>query len=226
MKFLGKVISLVISFSLAIGLLTLLINDTFTKTELQGIPIPRFLYLKDNSSLNYELYTFRKNTLLNETKNNYLKNLENCYGNYYYDQNNELTITKYEIIPHQFYQEVKINIDYKNYCSENYILSDTWLDEQKTVPRLMDLNISINNFNNLLDKISEAKRDLEPIINPSYHSEYIITYNYYLLNNHYYMEIKDINENEIVVIKTLNEESKFAVYEINTVKDYLKTIVE
>lgn len=116
----------------------------------------KMIYLLSFNENNYKENLFNE---LNETKNNYLKNLENCYGNYYYDQNNELTITKYEIIPHQFYQEVKINIDYKNYCSENYILSDTWLDEQKTVPRLMDLNISINNFNNLLDKITHRQKN-------------------------------------------------------------------
>ena len=228
MKFIFKLIGVVISISAAVLLLALLINDTFIKTEFKmegmnanGITIPRFLYLVNNNPNNstYHFYTFLPYENLTQAKDNYLKNLD------YYDKDNDITITKYNILNNNILKEVFIGIDYTNYCSERYVLSDTWLEDYKNTGKIYDLNITLSNLANLMNTLTQAKRNINPTINPNYKSEFSITYNYFQKNIHYYMEIKDASEDEILVIKTVNEDKSFAIYEMPQAKEYLKSLL-
>ena len=233
MKFIFKLISIIISISAAVLLLALLINDTFIKTEFKiegmnanGITIPRFLYLVNNNpnNLTYHFYTFLPQKNLIQAKDNYLKNLDNCYGIYYYDKDNNITISKYSIV-NNILKEVFIGIDYTNYCSERYVLSDTWLEDYKNTGKIYDLNITLSNLANLMSTLTQAKRNINPTVNLNYKSEFSITYNYFQKNIHYYMEIKDASEDEILVIKTVNEDKSFAIYEMPQAKEYLKSLL-
>lgn len=219
MKFLLRICGIALTIFLAVGLLALLINNTFIKKEFktrdmnEGIPIPLFLYELENNSddNNYNFITINPMNILDSKKKEYLNTLSSCYGTYYYDENKNITITNYEIINNSFYKTVKIGLDYKNYCSENYVLSDTWIDEFQT-SKIHDTSITNDNLKLLIESISEATRNLNPTINPKYQSKYEVTFDYYLLNDHYSYEIKDISATDILVKKTNNVDSKFAVY--------------
>ena len=75
-----------------------------------------------------------------------------------------------------------------------------------------------------MEALQKSTRELDFVINPNYKSEYSITYSYFLKNSHYYMEIKDMSENEILVKKTLNGDIQFAVYKMDNAKDFLKSL--
>ena len=74
-----------------------------------------------------------------------------------------------------------------------------------------------------MNGLSLATRNIDANIDPNYKSNYIISYNYFLKNVHYYMEIKDISENDIIVKKTKYEETQFAVYTVDNALDFLKS---
>ena len=230
MRFIFRLIGIVISISLAVLLLALLINDTFTKTVFKteamagsGIPIPRFLYNTNITNKKSELITFLPQDTLEKTKNDYLNSLKNCYGNYYYDEKNDITITKYQIKDNKYFRTVALEYDFLNYCADKYILSDTWLEDYKNIGKTFDLNITLGNLASLMNGLSLATRNIDANIDLNYKSNYIISYNYFLKNVHYYMEIKDISENDIIVKKTKYEETQFAVYTVDNALDFLKS---
>lgn len=134
MKLIFRLIKIAIIFLIIGGCFYLLINKTFIydvyKSEVmedEGIPIKRFMYVIDDDKTNEaKFYTFLSNSTLENMKKDYLDDLELCYGKYYYDKNNKITITNYDIISNSYYREVKLSYVSDNYCSSDYKLSDMW----------------------------------------------------------------------------------------------------
>lgn len=114
MKLIFRLIKIAIIFLLIGGCFYLLINKTFIydnyKTEIMesdGIPIKKFMYVVDNDDSNEaKFYTLLSNSTLGNKKKSYLNDLESCYGSYYYDERNNITITKYDIIDKKYYREL------------------------------------------------------------------------------------------------------------------------
>ena len=97
-----KLIKLLIVIIVVGGLFLLLTNKTFVYDTYksddvkEGIPISRFMYVRENN-LDVIFYTFVGVEKLESVKAEYLKTLDECYGKYYYDKDNDITITNYEI---------------------------------------------------------------------------------------------------------------------------------
>ena len=90
-----KLIKLLIFVIVVGGLFLLLTNktfvyDTFKNDDVkEGIPISRFMYVKENN-LDVTFYTFVNKEKLERVKDEYLKSLDDCYGKYYYDKDNDI----------------------------------------------------------------------------------------------------------------------------------------
>lgn len=232
MKFIFSLIKVGICIGLALLALMLLINTTFLHEEFKtsdmaesGVPIPKFTYMLTTAkSTNASFITLASLEEINAKKESYLNNLTACYGLYYYDKANDITITKYNAIDNGAYRSMNISYAIENYCGEDYILSDSWIHEYNNYASLEESSISEAGVIDLIDKLFSAKRNINPIIDTSYKPATKIE----LFINHrdgkYYLEIKDISENEILVIKTKANEKQFAVYEYPNAKNYLESL--
>ena len=142
---------------------------------------------------------------------------------WYYDKDNNITITSYDISSKDYYREVYISYASDNYCSEEYVLSDMWVYEYNGLSSFLGGDISEKTMTSLIDKIYNSKR-VDPVIK-DYKNEY--SYRVECDNNgdNYSLIFEDFSENELMVKKIEKENIKFAVYEILNVKDYLKGLV-
>lgn len=231
MKLIFKLIKIIITLLVIGGLFYLFINKTFIynvyKNDVikSGIPIKRFMYVKDdikNNKANF--YTFWPSNSLEEEKDSYLKKLELCYGKYYYDKDNDVTITEYKINDKNYYREVNISYVKDNYCSSDYKLSDMWVYEYNSLSAYLDGDISEKAMTNLIDKVYNSK-NIEPVIT-NYKNKYSLKVNCDKNGDKYSLTFEDFNDNQLLVKKEVNGNIKFAVYEIEDVKMYLEGLDE
>lgn len=231
MKLIFKLIKIIITLLVIGGLFYLFINKTFIynvyKNDVikSGISIKRFMYVKDdikNNKANF--YTFWPSNSLEEEKDSYLKELELCYGKYYYDKDNDVTITEYKINDKNYYREVIINYVNDNYCSDEYKLSDMWVYEYNSLSAYIDGDISEKAMTNLIDKVYNSK-NIEPVIT-NYKNKYSLKVNCDKNGDKYSLTFEDFNDNQLLVKKEVNGNIKFAVYEIEDVKMYLEGLDE
>lgn len=224
MKLIFKLIKLIIICLFIGGLFLLLTNKTFIyekyKSDLmdkQGISIPRFMYITSND-LDSKFYTLLSSDTINKSKDNYLNNLEYCYDRYYYDKDNDITITKYEIKDNNYYRKVNISYVKDNLCNKEYLLSDMWVYEYINLSGYINGDITEESMIKLIDKIYNSKR---VNILKDYESE--IEINVLCDNNdtNYTLTFKDLGDNLLLVIK----DKKFAVYEINDIKSYIRSLL-
>lgn len=233
MKFLFSIVKVAISIGLALGLLLALINETFIYTvyktdfmDADGISMPRFMYMLDSSNdTKGDFITWNSKETLEENKTNYMSNLTNCYGKYYYDKENDITILDYKISDNGLYRTVNIKYDTVNYCSENYVLSDTWIYEYRELSKIEETNVSEASITRLIDVLNNAKRNINPVVDDSYKSSKSINLLLSLKTSKYSLEIKDFSENEIVVIREEANKKKFAVYEVGNAKATLEGLM-
>lgn len=231
MKTILSLIKIAIIFGLICGCFFLLINQTFIyevyKGELMegdGITIPRFLYfVSEDNDLNVKFYTPLSKSYITSGKDSYLNNLTKCYGKYYFDEDNNITITKYNIIDNSYYREITISYVIGNYCSDDYVLSDMWVYEYNTLSTYINGDISATAMNELINKIYNSSRINDPEIT-DYKSqvEYKVTSK--INGIEYEMYFSDFSANELLVIKKINNEEYFGVYQIENVVDYLKNL--
>lgn len=230
MKLIFRLIKIAIIFLIIGGCFYLLINKTFIydiyKSEVmedEGIPIKRFMYVIDDDKTNEaKFYTFLSNSTLENMKKDYLDDLELCYGKYYYDKNNKITITNYDIVSNSYYREVKLSYVSDNYCSSDYKLSDMWVYDYINKSAYLNGDILEKNMTGLVDKIYNSK-NVEPVVK-NYKNEYSYKVNCENNEEKYTLIFEDFSENELLVKREVNGNTKFAVYEIENVKDYLKSL--
>ena len=231
MKLIFKLIKIIITLLVIGGLFYLFINKTFIynvyKNDVMksGIPIKKFMYVKDdikNNKANF--YTFWPSNSLEEEKDSYLKKLELCYGKYYYDKDNDVTITEYKINDKNYYKEVNISYVKDNYCSDEYKLSDMWVYEYNSLSAYLDGDISEKAMSGLIDKVYNSK-NIEPVIT-DYKNKYSLKVNCDKNGDKYSLIFEDFNDNQLLVKKEVNGNIKFAVYEIEDVKMYLEGLDE
>ncbi len=231
-KLLKNLIVIAIIFALIIGCFFLLINKTFiydTYTgdlmDGDGISINRFMYLvKEDSGLNTRFATFLTSNKIKESKENYLKDLEECYGVYYYDNVNNITITKYNIIDNQYYRDVYISYASGNYCSDDYVLSDKWIYEYKNLSKYLGGDISSNAMNSFVEKVYESNRVDNPIIS-DYNNNVSLNIDCSIDGVEYKLVLEDFSDGEIVVKKIMNGITQFGVYEVDNALEYLNELV-
>lgn len=230
MKLIFRLIKIAIIFLIIGGCFYLLINKTFIydvyKSEAmegEGIPIKRFMYVIDDDKTNdAKFYTVLSNSTLESMRKDYLDGLELCYGKYYYDKNNKITITNFDIISNSYYREVKLSYVSDNYCSNDYKLSDMWVYDYINKSAYLSGDILEKNMTSLVDKIYTSK-NVEPVVK-NYKNEYSYKVNCENNEEKYTLVFEDFSENELLVKREVNGNTKFAVYEIENVKDYLKSL--
>jgi len=224
-----KLIKLLIVIIVVGGLFLLLTNKTFVYDTYksddvkEGIPISRFMYVRENN-LDVTFYTFVSVEKLESVKAEYLKTLDECYGKYYYDKDNDITITNYEIKSNKYYKEVNISYVKDNYCSSEYKLSDMWVYEYNSLSAYLDGDISEKAMSSLIDKVYNSKR-VEPVVS-DYKNEYSFKVNCDKNKEPYILVFEDFGDNQLIVKKEVDGKLIFVVYEINNVRSYLGGLSE
>lgn len=224
-----KLIKLLIVIIVVGGLFLLLTNKTFVYDTYksddvkEGIPISRFMYVRENN-LDVTFYTFVSVEKLESVRDEYLKTLDECYGKYYYDKDNDITITNYEIKSNKYYKEGNISYVKDNYCSSEYKLSDMWVYEYNSLSAYLDGDISEKAMSSLIDKVYNSKR-VEPVVS-DYKNEYSFKVNCDKNKEPYTLVFEDFGDNQLIVKKEVDGKLIFAVYEINNVRSYLGGLSE
>ncbi len=227
MKTIVSLIKVFLIFFVIGSLFFLLINKTFIyevyKTEEMnsgGIPIKRFMYLNDESEGKATFYTPYNISTLEQTKKSYLEKLESCYGKYYYDKDNNITIINYNINDDKYLRSVSIEYVKDNYCSTNYTLSDMWVYEFNNLSEYLSGDITEKAIIDIIKTIYKSKKQENPIIK-DYESKVSLSATCSTDGVKYNLIFQDFGENELLVKKVSGDTIQFAVYEINGIIDYL-----
>ena len=232
LKWLFGAIELVLVFGFMALAFLLLINKTFINeiyTEDfmmgDGIPINRFMYFEDiNSDLTASFLTPLNYEILNEAKNSYLNSLEKCYDRYYYDSNNGITIIDYNISNDKYLRSVSIHMDNGNYCSEEYKLSDMWIYEYDTLSLYVTGDITDNAMSELINRVYESEKVEDPVIVDDYEANVTLKVDASMEGSGYTLTFQDFSENELIVIREMNNRTQFVVYSIENVIDFLNSL--
>ena len=219
------IILLIIAIVVIIGTNKSFIYDHYKVESMygDGIPIHRFMYYLEGNNNNIKFITPISVTALNNTKDEYLSKLTNCYGKYYYDEDNRITITNYEITEEKYYQTVQISYVTDNYCSDDYKLSDVWLYEYNSLSTFVGGDITEKAMIKLIETIYSAKRVENPILT-DYKPKVKISIDCHMQKYDYKLIFEDYNKNEIKVTKKNGEIEQFAVYHIENAKEYLNSL--
>lgn len=230
MKSLFKLIKLFLVILVVGSIVLLAINKTFIYTTYksdemngEGIKLERFMYLVKEKDGTANFKSPLSNNYLESKKEDYLKNLENCYNKYYYDKDNDITITKYDIDNNKYLRNVEISFVKDNYCSSNYVLSDMWVYEYNELSSYASGDITEKGMVSLIKKVYESKRVDNPSIT-DYEASVKIKVNLKISSDDYFLELQDFSENELLVKKTYKDKLSFAVYEMDNVTDFLNNL--
>ena len=232
MKWIFGAIKLVLVFGFMALAFLLLINKTFINEVYledfmigDGIPIKRFMYFQNiNSDLTANFITPLNYETLNNAKNSYLESLEKCYDRYYYDSNNAITIIDYDISNDKYLRSVSIHMANDNYCSEDYKLSDMWIYDYENLSLYVNGDITQNAMSRVISTIHEAERVNNPTRVDDYEAEVILKVNASTESIGYTLTFQDFSENELLVIKQMNNKTQFAVYTLENVIDFLNSL--
>ena len=232
MKWIFGAIKLVLVFGFMALAFLLLINKTFINEVYledfmigDGIPIKRFMYFQNiNSDLTANFITPLNYETLNNAKNSYLESLEKCYDRYYYHSNNAITIIDYDISNDKYLRSVSIHMANDNYCSEDYKLSDMWIYDYENLSLYVNGDITQNAMSRVISTIHEAERVNNPTIVDDYEAEVILKVNASTESIGYTLTFQDFSENELLVIKQMNNKIQFAVYTLENVIDFLNSL--
>ena len=232
MKWIFGAIKLVLVFGFMALAFLLLINKTFINEVYledfmigDGIPIKRFMYFQNiNSDLTANFITPLNYETLNNAKNSYLESLEKCYDRYYYDSNNAITIIDYDISNDKYLRSVSIYMANDNYCSEDYKVSDMWIYDYENLSLYVNGDITQNAMSRVISTIHEAERVNNPTIVDDYEAEVILKVNASTESIGYTLTFQDFSENELLVIKQMNNKIQFAVYTLENVIDFLNSL--
>ena len=232
MKWIFGAIKLVLVFGFMALAFLLLINKTFINEVYledfmigDGIPIKRFMYFQNiNSDLTANFITPLNYETLNNAKNSYLESLEKCYDRYYYDSNNAITIIDYDISNDKYLRSVSIYMANDNYCSEDYKLGDMWIYDYENLSLYVNGDITQNAMSRVISTIHEAERVNNPTIVDDYEAEVILKVNASTESIGYTLTFQDFSENELLVIKQMNNKIQFAVYTLENVIDFLNSL--
>ena len=233
MKLIFNLIKIAFIFVFMAVAFVILINKTFiyeTYSEVdmkgEGIPISRFMYFtKLSSDLNANFISPLNAKYLEKYKEDYLNDLEFCYGKYYYDESNDITILNYNILDNDYYRTINIKYAYDNYCSDDYILSDMWVYEYNTISKYVKGDIESNKMNDLILKVYESTRINNPVIDDNYESQTSIEVICAIEDETYTLTFKDFNVNQLLIVKNYRGVSQFAVYEIDNVSAFLESLM-
>ena len=224
----------IIKFTIIIAILAVIVilgtNKTFIYTNYStkdmygdGVPINRFMYLLEDKFNNPKFVTPISINALNNAKNEYLSKLKNCYGKYYYDEDNNITISDYYITEKDHYNSVSFKYEYLNRCSEDYILSDMWVYEYNDLTTFVSGDITEKAMIKFIKDIYDAKRVEDPKIT-EYKSKIKININCHMTKYDYQLVIEDFSENEIKITKLYDDRTMFAVYTMENASEYLESL--
>ena len=230
MKTLFNLIKFIIIMAILVVIVLLGTNKTFiynhySTTDMygDGIPISRFMYFLDENNNTAKFVTPISITTLNSIKDTYLSKLKNCYGKYYYDEDNNITIEEYYITEKNHYNSVSIKYDYINQCSEDYVLSDMWVYEYNDLSTFVGGDITEKAMIKFIKDIYEEKRVEDPKIT-EYKSKIKINIDCHMSKYDYKLIIEDFSENEIKITKTYEDKTMFVVYTMDNALEYLESL--
>ena len=230
MKAIFKLIKWIIILAIITLIVLLVTNKTFIyenyKTDgmaSNGISIPRFMYLFKEEDKQATFITPLNMDYLNTKKDNYLNNLTKCYNKYYYDKDNDISITNYTITDKEYYRLIDITYSNINYCSSDYILRDMWVYEYSTLSTYVKGDITSDAMMKLISTIYNSKRVDDPKF-IDYESKVDIQVECSLNDNNYILEFKDYAKDELAVIKKTKDTEAMAVYKIDNIVNFLNTL--
>lgn len=230
---------------IAILSIILVINSTFIKNYYRiknnnvmvDIPVPRFSYLIDNKKESAKFYTLRSPRKIQITLNKYVENLDSCYDeSYFYDKDTNITIKKYYVEDSFPFNKIYLEYIKGNYCANEYVLDDNWLQDikEKAIIQEMDITkcnlkdnnvncdtkiISDNDINSLFENLlpSDSIRiDHTNNFGIDYTKDYYTMDIYYVLDKYgYILSIFKYNDYLAFKIVDINDHPKNAVYETN-----------
>ena len=219
------IIILILAIFVAAGTNKTFIYDHYKNDKMigDGIPLKRFMYFLEDNNGHVKMITPISVTGLQEIKDDYLKKLMPCYGKYYFDEDNRITITNYEIIEKNHYAYVNISYEETNYCSDDYKLSDIWIYDYNSLSTFVSGDITEKAMISLMGDIYDSKRVENPIIT-DYKSTIKIVINAHMAKYDYKLIFEDFSADEIKVTKMYDNVKQFAVYNINNCVEYLKNL--
>ena len=234
MKVMFNIVKILILFLFIAGVFILLINKTFIhetykdeSMDGEGIKVSRFMYytgLNKKDNLTGTFITPLNNNILETYRTNYLNSLSTCYGKYYYDEDNDITILNYDIIDNGLYRSVSINYSSKNYCSDEYLLHESWAIDYLNHGEYISGDLTDAYARALITVLSTTEQVANIIIDDDYKSSISLNVEYSDEKGKYTLTFSDFNENQLLVVKTYDDgDTQFVVYEINSVVSYLKT---
>ncbi|HOP65815.1 MAG TPA: hypothetical protein PLX66_02215 [Bacilli bacterium] len=227
-----SIISIILIVVLLILGLMLFKNKTFFKNSYKNIYLPKYSYLYEESESEVKFISIKNYNKLENEINKYLENLNSCYDeNYFYDEDIRTTITGYTIEKYLFLKKITLKYVDINMCENEYVLSNSW--------NLEFLPNAIIEESNMYKCIAEecikkeiTTSDLETIFNHLTNSntirianknninmedsEYYIDVYYFLNNQNYTMMIFEYDGHLAFKVTDANDHSQNAIYNIDT----------
>ena len=230
MRTLFNLIKFIVIIAILVGVVLLGTNKTFLYTKYNtkdmygdGIPISRFMYYLEEKNNIVKFVTPIGISTLNSEKDEYLSKLKHCYGKYYYDEGNNITISEYYITEKNHYNSVSFKYEYLNRCSEDYVLSDMWVYEYNDLSTFVGGDITEKAMIKFIKDIYEEKRVEDPKIT-EYKSKIKINIDCHMSKYDYKLSLEDFSENEIKITKTYEDRTMFAVYTMDNALEYLESL--
>lgn len=218
------IIFIALCLLILLNLMFFLLNPTFLKTHYSNngvkIPVPKnsLFISKTKNDLKYPVECCNSSIVLSSIKSkkyldnyikDYIENLPSCYDeSYFYDKNNNVTFSRYTATAHGIYNKLDITFQKGNYCKNQYVLEENWLD----IVGNSKVSDSTINYEELIKLFGQSNREKLDGFVP-FDDKYQVNY---LYNNYgYTIYFIPYSTNVIGVIKVdSNESKKYAIYDI------------
>ena len=115
-------------------------------------------------------------------------------------------------------------MDNGNYCSEEYKLSDMWIYEYDTLSLYVTGDITDNAMSELINRVYESEKVEDPVIVDDYEANVTLKVDASMEGSGYTLTFQDFSENELIVIREMNNRTQFVVYSIENVIDFLNSL--
>jgi hypothetical protein len=109
----------------------LFFNKTFLKSSLEvegvKIKVPSYSYHIKSDIGSAKLISLLPFSDISNYISKYIENLPSCYDEgLFYDEDIDITFSKYSVVKKGFYNEIEINYDKGNLCEDEFVLESDW----------------------------------------------------------------------------------------------------
>lgn len=196
------------------------------------IPLPTLSYYR-NVKGKYEVTfdTLRSVESIRNILNNYVENLKPCYDeSYFYDQDLDITISKYSVLESFPFNKITLKYTEGNYCENEYVLPDNWIDEFIKKAEIIEINIKSCTVLNNNVKCDEKTINKEYVINLF---DFTNKVNYTRIENKNNISINESKDHKIIsvyysiekknyVLSTFIYDNEYLAFRITDENDHSK----